>query len=52
MMPVSGRSLHVSVNVLFSIFIFELQSESSAIIFHVFGYLCTSGFDVCETAIV
>ena len=42
----SGQSPPVSVSVLICIFIFELQSESSINMLHVFGYFWTVGFGV------
>ena len=44
LLQVSGRSLPVSVSVIICTFIFALQSESGASIFHVSGSFCTIDF--------
>ena len=49
-MQVSSRRSSVFVSVLMCIFPSNLQSESSASIFNISGYLSTVGFGVYETA--
>ena len=43
MMQIAGRNSPMPVIVLICILIFEIQSESSANMFHVSGYSCTVG---------
>ena len=50
MMLFSGRSLPMSDGVSICIFIFENQSECRSNVFDVFGYFCTIGSGVFETA--
>ena len=50
MMQDSGQSSQVSVRVLICIFTFELQSESSANVFHISGDFGSISFGVYDTA--
>ena len=49
-MWVSGRNLPLTVSISRCVFTCELQSESSAIVYHISQSLCAAGFGVYETA--